>query len=474
MLIILSAFICPSAVAQDASRPVQAPGVVDFAATPYRIESLGMSMWLPVGTQIDSSNILGGDINFQISAPDNLWLMRGFSPESRDVNLTPAAVVKSLEKSLLRPERITNEMQKEWNVNISGVNGKLLDETADLLLDNKPSARFYASMIRQDKIEIVIGYTVQQLGPGRFMLYEFTCLIDEYQKARPQYETILAATTFEDPNEAAQLRATGVNNANSILTALTSDDLDSLIAESDQYTFYRLYRPATTGSDMDATEIAYQRIRMAKGQRGEVDPSKSKRNWGVLERQPGYIVQVDGRFLDGSDVIESQGIFFLSRDQNEELWTIRTQIRDSINRIQSWDELGVRKDNDIKVTITQPGSPATLTQWKIPQEAYCSQVISYLLPKLYVSRGAPQVFNVYRFNSSSGELSLRSDSLERSKTGAGWVLRTKQHENAQEETSALNDNGQLTRRILSSGIMMEPVELKKLIALWERKGLPLD
>ena len=33
--------------------------------------------------------------------------------------------------------------------------------------------------------------------------------------------------------------------------------------------------------------------------------------------------------------------------------------------------------------------------WQIdPPEAYCPQVMSFLLPKLYVSMGAPQVFNV--------------------------------------------------------------------------------
>ncbi|MHC4975738.1 MAG: hypothetical protein ACYTF7_03920 [Planctomycetota bacterium] len=463
-----------------ASTPGQAAspgegGYVEFAQTPYRIESLGMSMWLPADTQIDSTNILGGDINFQITAPDNSWVMRGLSPESRDKSLTTQQVMESLRDGILKPD-LVEKIRQEWKVQGPvGVNSRLIEETPDLTLDDKPASRFYASIMRHDDVEMVTGYTVQWLAPGRFMLYEFTSLISEFPTARLRYETILAATTFEDPGEAAQLRAAGVLNAHSLLTALTGSDIDELIGDDEDHTFYRLFRkPQKNAAMMDDEEIAYQRLRMWKGQRGEVNPNRQRRNWGVLEREQGWLVEVSGRFLDRNRVIETQGFFFLSRTQENEIWTITTQIRDEINRTQTWSETGVRDADDLKVTVSAPGQPDTIRQWKKPAEAYCPQVLTYILPKIYTSLGAPQVFNVYRYNSSTGELSMRSDSLEPAGTGAGWLMRTRQHENAREEISTLNENGRLTRRVLSDGILMEPIELETLFDLWKRKDLPLE
>ena len=129
LLILLGAVI--AAFSLEAQEPSNHASMVEFADTPYRITSLGMSMWLPVGTKIDSSSILGRDINFQISAPDNSWMMRGFSPESRDKELTALAVMESLLQSLLKPEKVARELKKEWNVTVSG---------GIVIIDNKTKA----------------------------------------------------------------------------------------------------------------------------------------------------------------------------------------------------------------------------------------------------------------------------------------------------------------------------------------------
>ncbi|MFG0258213.1 MAG: hypothetical protein ACF8GE_09960 [Phycisphaerales bacterium JB043] len=470
---------CPGQAQSDqptTSSPQVESGYVEFAQTPYRIESLGMSMWLAVGTQIDSTDVYGRDINFQITSPDSTWVMRGFCPESRDKELTARQIMESLRDGLLKPERMTRQIEQQWNVTRVGVSGELIEESPELMLDGKPAARFYASVARHDGVEMVTGYTVQMLAPGRFMLYEFTSLLTEFPMARGQYETIVAATTFEDPGEAAQVRATGIRNAHTLLTGLTSEDIDSLIGSSGGERFFRLYRPAPSGADMDAEEIAWQKISIWKGQRGEVDPRRNKRTWGVRERQEGWLVQVDGRFVNGEETIETQGFFFLSRDQREELWTITTQLRDRYDRVSTFTELGVRDKDDIKVTVTQPGEQDQLRQWKMPEEAYCSQVLTYLLARIYVDLGAPQVFNVYTYNSSTGELSMRSDSLEPNETGVGWRLRTRQHENSRPEVSVLSDDGELVRKLVDPdmGIMMVPIELETLFDLWRKKQLPLD
>lgn len=461
------------ALAQDApaAQPPPSGGAIEFADTPFRVPSLGLTMWLPAGSRIDTTNLLGGESSFQIVAPDNSWLLRGFTTSSRDTTLTPAGAAESLIVGLLQPGDV-KEALKDWNVNIAGAKGELLDRTERLELSGLPASRFYVRLERPDSSEVVSGYTVISLGPGRFLLFELTCPAVGFDRVRNAYESIVGAVEIRDPGEAAQERAAGVIAADMLLESLNREDFASMLDDEPRY--FRLYRPAATGADADAEEVAYQRVLLTEGQRGELDPNKPRSRWTAADRQHGYIVRIDGRFLDQDRIVDSRSIYFLSLDREEEAWTLRMRIRDDKRREQNWTETGVRLGDDIKVTVDQAGQPPTLAQWKRPPEGYASQVESYLLPRIYVRFGAPSVFNVYRYHSATSELTMRTDELAPLEGGEGWSLTTRMHADAPIETTVLDEQGHIIRRVLPTGIVMEPSSLDQLKRLWSSKGLPID
>ncbi|MFG0274770.1 MAG: hypothetical protein ACF8QF_06910 [Phycisphaerales bacterium] len=476
-LLAAASLAAPGAIAQGQGQSRgQAPtppgaGAVDFADTPFRVPSLGLTMWLPVGSQIDTTNLLGGESTFQIVAPNRNWMLRGFTSASRDTGLTPAGVVESLVEGLLNPGDVRNSL-KDWNVDIAGAKGALLDRTETLNLADLPASRCYVALERPDGTQVISGYTVIRLSPGNFLLFELTCAEAEYEDARPVYEAIVGATEIRDPGEAAQERAAGVIAADRLLEGLNREDFASMLDSEPRY--FRLYRPAAGGADGDAEEVAYQRVVLSEGQRGELDPQKAPGRWTAADRQHGYVVRIDGRFLDADRVIDSRSVFFLSLDREEEAWTVRMRVRDSKRREQNFTETGVRLGDDIKVTVDQPGQPATLGQWKRPPEGYASQVETYLMPRILVRFGAPSVFNVYRYNSATSELTMRTDELTPLDGGQGWSLLTKPHADAPTEVTVLDEQGRIVRRVMPTGIVMEPVPLERLKRLWTGKGLPID
>jgi len=457
----------PPAVAQGPP----AGGAVEFADTPFRVPSLGLTMWLPVGSRIDTTKLLGGESSFQIVAPDNSWMLRGFTTSSRDTTLTPADAAESLVVGLLQPGDV-KEALKDWNVNVAGAKGELLDRTERLGLSGLEASRFYVRLERPDGSGMVSGYTVIGTGPGRFLLFELTAPAEGFERVRGVYESIIGAADIRDPGEAAQERAAGVIATDRLLESLNREDFASMLDDEPRY--FRLYRPAATGADADAEEVAYQRVLLTEGQRGELAPNKSRDRWTAADRQHGYIVRIDGRFLDQGRVVDSRSIYFLSLDREEEAWTLRMRIRDDKRREQNWTETGVRLGDDIKVTVDQAGQPPTLTQWKRPPEGYASQVESYLLPRIYVRFGAPSVFNVYRYNSATSELTMRTDEVAPLESGGGWSLATRTHADAPIETTVLDEQGRIIRRVLPTGIVMEPSSLDRLKRIWLSKGLPIN
>ena len=465
--------LASSARAQDtpAGATPAAGGMVEFADTPFRVPSLGLTMWLPEGTRIDTTNLLGGESTFQIVAPDSTWMLRGFTSSSRDTSLTPAGAAESLIVGLLKPGDVEDSL-KDWDVKVAGARGEVLDRTERLALSGLEASRFYARLERPDRTEGVTGYPVSGTGPGRFLLVELTTPAEGFDRVRPVYESIVGAAEIRDPGEAAQERAAGVIAAEMLLESLNREDFVSMLDDEPRY--FRLYRPTATGADSDAEEVAYQRVLLTEGQRGELDPNKARGRWTSADREHGYIVRIDGRFLDQDRIVDSRAIYFLALDREEESWTLRMRVRDDKRREQNWRETGVRLGDDIKVTIDQDGEPPTLAQWKRPPEGYASQVESYLLPRIYARFGAPSVFNVYRYNSSTGELTMRTDEFAPLEGGEGWSLITRSHADAPVETTVLDEQGRIVRRVLPTGIVMEPSSLDRLKQLWSSKGLPID
>jgi hypothetical protein len=295
----------------------------------------------------------------------------------------------------------------------------------------------------------------------------------EYEQARAAYETVVATAEIRDPVEMAAERAAGVKAGDGFLQSVTREEIEALLPTVQ---WFRIYEPAETGRMADAREIGYQRIELKLGQRGELNPNRPRRRWSAADQDPGYVVRVTGRVLDAGRTIDTDSVFYLSFDRSEEAWAVRMAIRTDSDDVFGWTETGVRQDGEIEVIIDQPAQNPVTKQWNAPPEGYLSQVGAYLLPRLLVSRGAPGVFNFYRYQTRAGEMTLRRDdfSLFDPQTQDLWILRTRPDEDSAEDTTLLDAQGDIIRRELASGAIMKPIELSELKQLWRAKGLPLN
>ena len=396
--------------------------------------------------------------------------MQLHNPASSDATLTIRSVADDLANDLLASR--AKSLQRADR----GSAARIHDRADDLDINGQRAARFYATL--PDSLggaTVVSGYTIFQVGPGRFAILQMDCIEQEFPRVRPRYEAVVATATFRDPADLAAERAAGILAADSLLNSLNRADLEAVLPSGPR--LYRIYRPATTGSRTDAEEVAYQRIEIRLGARGELAPSKDRRRWTQADHDMGIVVDLAGRYIDGDRHVDSQSLYFLSLDRKEESWTLRMVVREGKNEA-GWTETGVRGGDDIKVTIDQPGGQPIVKQWRRPPEAYISQVEWFLLPRILAKRALPAVFNFYRYQSATAELALRRDVLDPadhqdSSAPAAWILRSRPDENSPDEVSLLNAEGELIRREMPDGKIMEPIELEALKKLWKSKGLPI-
>jgi len=469
LLFALASIAARDAAAQPAPDAPDQVAPIEFADTPFRVPSLGLTMRLPPGVRIDTSSLLGGESAFTIAAPGNEWIIRGLTTHTRDDSLTPQGVAASLVTGLLNPEDVRESLQ-EWDVNIAGARGRLLDRDEEIVVSDLAATRFYTQVERPGGEQVAIGYTIIWLAPSEFLLFEISTAMEALPTVRPMFEAILDRVEIRDPADADRERADRVAAAERILSTLDRETLTSML--DDEPRFFRLHRPPGEGSE--SQEVAYQRVVFREGQRGELDPGKAKSRYTAADRESGYLVRIDGRFLDQDRVVDSRSVFFLSFDRTEESWTVRMRVRDSKQREQNWTETGVRLNDSLKVTIDQSGQAPTLAQWRVPPEGYASQVENFLLPRILARFGEPGVFNTYRYHSATSDLTMRTDELAQNDQSGGWTLRTRQHADAPTEVVQLDANGRITQRLLPTGVLVEPSSLEEIARLWRSKGLPFN
>ncbi len=244
-------------VAPPPARPAPAQTAttaIELAEPPYRVENLGLSISLPVGAQIESTQVGPAERGFYMRSPDGRWFLRLLTKASTDRNLSADDVAESLIESLLATRALIDP--KTGAPKGSGV--EILDRTRDLVVQSHPAARFYSAVPAVDGARIVNGYTIFAVEPGRFAILQLDTTAPEFPSVRPAYEMVVATARFEDPNLAAAERKSGLGAAEAFLATLTPEVL--LAAAPSEPTLYRLYRPASSGSPADAQEVAFQII----------------------------------------------------------------------------------------------------------------------------------------------------------------------------------------------------------------------
>jgi len=470
------------------SPPKGAGTPVEFAEIPLRINSVGLTVHLPTGSIAQTSGSTD-QVSAQIIAADSTWLINIQTPQSKNLQTDPDAVATEVLNQLLAsvgvPERkVVNGRIVET---IASTRATIVEPIKPLIItasnpqEPKKASRFYVRIPRGDGEPAVIrGYTVFQTGPGRFVTFDLTTPETAFAAARPVYETIIAKAQFEDAAAMAAARGVAVQAGIEFVNRLTPSDYEAACAVlQDQW--YRLAKPAPGGADADAEEIAYRRIRAHKGFRGEIDPMRPESKWGAADRQQGYVVRIDARFIQSPLVVDSVGVYFMSLDRREEAWSLKTVIRDpSARKPTTWEEVGGRVGGDLKVT-TAGSQESKAARPTVPDIGYLNQVEGFLLPQLLVrnqkadAKGRAGDYGFYSYQSEFGNVRLRRDTLAEPQDRAGaWILTTRMNEDRDPQVSIYNERGELIKTTLPNNTIWTPSSLQRLAEIWQGKGLPMD
>lgn len=450
------------------------PAVVTFEKKPFRMETVGLTMQVPEGASVETTSA-GTSSTTRIVPADALWVMNIQTPRTTNENLSTVQVMDDLADKILK---LMGEVLDPTG-KVLGLPGRVIERTETLRIGDRDASRFYAELTPANTgVAVVNAYTVFKLTESQFVTFELLVPKAEFDKARAVYETLVATVRFEDTDALATSRQAAVNTGLALFQALAPETIDQIIkAQPERWD--RLYRPTGTGIDADADEVAYRRTRFSRGKRGELDPRKPAAQYNATDRAEGYLVRIDSRFLQKPGSVDqtigdTMGIFWMSPDRSEEVWTVRQTIKQGA-AASTFVETGVRKDKALTVTVHGDGMQDKTLRPLIEGDGYVSRVEFFLLPSLLVRSKTPADFGFFCFQSESSRVRLRRDSLEPDPQRPGsWILTTRQHEDADPQVSRYDDKGRLQSATLPDGAVWEPIEFARLVQLWRRKNLPMD
>ncbi len=464
------------AVAPTADEPVT------FNTDPLFIESIGLTMLVPEGAEVVADSMAGNTAaTFQDKG--NSWVIKVQTPRSARKDLTLAKVVDEALEQLLAAHRV---LEVDPGKNVAKENPK----AAAIVLAREPGAgqaltirndgnelpieRCYVELppLMQSQDPVVRGFTAARIGPDQFITFELFTTKGKFARAKQVYEMTVGGCKFADTSKAREQRAAMVTAGVTFFDSLTKDDFQSILSEQPER-WERLYRPSKTGKRDDDTEVGYRRVRLSTG-----------REAGATRE--GWVVRIDARFLQEQSIVDSQSIFHMTYDRQEENWsvvmTIRTGAADAKGKNakdqpadQTHSETGARFKDKMQVLVNSPGQAPKTIQPQIMGDGYVSRVESFLLPQLLVRKGMPLTYGFYAYQSQSERITMRRDSLERPKAeGLPWKLTTRLAEGMPETVSYYDARGVITKGDAGSGIVTEVITIKDLYDLWKKKGLPLD
>ncbi len=465
-----AAILAPNARAQSSTTPPDSPPAVQMHPQPVEFPGLGVTLSLPVDALLETTKA-GPAETITLRPTDSTWLITIEERRSRDNNLTAEMVASEL-ISGLQSARVQTTVGPNNRPSTAESAVAVLNREDGLAIGGAAASRFTARS-PGEKHPLIDRCTVFRAEPGRFVLMRLQCLEPELTKANAVYDAIAGSAVFRDPLAAATDRAAAVATGQGFLDSLTTASYDAAITEESDWR--RLYRPAPSGLPQDAQEVAYQMVEIRRGSRGELTPERPQSRWTETDQQPGYIVRVVARYIDGARLVDSESIFFatLTLDaRDEEAWTVRLRIREG-NQDGVWTETGARFDDRLSVRVQAPGAQPAETTWRIPDKSYLTQVESFMLPRLLAQAQTPLAFAFYCYNSTTGKLELRRDTLETAGgAGEGWILRTRIAEGMAERETVLTEDGHIIRATTGDGVALEPIDIDRLHAIWKSKGLP--
>ncbi len=453
----------------QAARPVS----VEFDDTPFRRDSIGLEMYLPLGSEA-ASNEIGGVANVRINLPDMIGLIN-----VQTARADPDQTVTSVGDEIIREreESVSSVVRSPGDSRTTRTQATTFDRASNMVLDGMPVDRFYISTPAYSGPAIVYGYTIFRPFSERIVTFELITTEPNLPIARALYEATMARVAFADPADIALRRGTGLNLGAAVVSQLTPADFAAVVAPTGpNWEWHRLHIPAQTGADADSTELGYRRVAAYRGSRAELGSAAGARNTDAAGRQDGYVVRVESRTLTPEGTIDSAGAFFMTPDGQEESWTIRMAIRNQGAKPAVWTETGARSGRSMTIITSGAGTAPTETRPVIEGEGYVSRALAFLLPEILVRKGIPGDYRFYAYNSRAGKITLRADTLEQPPDRPNvWRLTTRLSEDEAPQQTLFTQNGDLIHTDLPNDAgVWEPIDLDRLVRLWKSKNLPMD
>lgn len=452
-------------------------GVVPLSQQPYAIPSLGVSLSLPEGAYARTFTVAGEKAHARILPGDSQarWQLAIKSHKSSNEQLTNTDALDSViqQIKLTRPVHNPEEGQIDpkdvLNKNFKYSRIVIKSRQKDLDINGIPAERVYLTAPNLPDYPDA-GITILNPEPGEFLLVHLECPSGTLESHKPLFEVVSASVRFRDKSELNADRAARVLATHEIFQSVNAQDLEALLDEEPR--FFRLFKPGPSGRQIDDMDIAWQRTEVRIGQAGELNPGKSKTRWSASDREYGFILQIEGRAIWKGGVIDSQGIFYLSRDRANERWSLKNTIRGD-GEPSTTSQTLIRKDDKINYIVERPGEPRYQGEFLIPERGYLSKVESVLFSRVIASRDIPGEFAYYIFDPGLDTIVLRHETFQHDDAG-NWLSTLKPFENAPPQEILYNEEGRLVRRTAADGQLMEPVDPQKLRRIWDRKDLPVD
>ncbi|GAB4384573.1 MAG: hypothetical protein Kow0022_07490 [Phycisphaerales bacterium] len=458
---------------------------VRLAPDPIYVESAGVTISVPVDAVIQQ-DVYETITSTKILLANDLGIVVVQERRSRNLELETTEVADEILTQLLalapkyglppnpNDPDIPRDEEGRPLLQITGSRAQVFIRNKQYQVGGLPADHAYVAIPNEGSPGFTIrGSTLLKTSPGRFILFQLFCAGENFAKAREVYEVMLATVQLEDPADVASRRAASVDAGVKALAQLTESDYRQVF-EANPERWERFSQSAPAAATGDEKELGYRRIRAKVGQRGELSPNKPREKWDSDDLQEGFIVMIDARLLDQGSIIDTRSAYFLSLDRQEETWVVNMAVRKNGN-VDRWQEIGARRGKDMSISIVPESLPATKIRPLIQGDGYISMVESFMLPQLLVHVGIPADFAFYSYQTSSGTIRLRTDSLDQpAGPGGQWVLTTHLNADAPPQTTILTADGKFVRTEMSEGRRWSIIEFDQLYRLWKSKGLPLN
>lgn len=456
--------------------PKSSIAAVPMADSPLHIDSVGLSVSIPLNAKVDST-IVGGRTTVQIVPEDQSWIMNIQTPVTSNERAT---VADAAQQTIALLQGSVGVLDKD-NERVLSTDARIIDRIDDLTLPGGRSSRFYVSLPEaKGNARVVKGYTIFKPGPKQYVVFELICGEPFLEKARGAYETTVGTATFASSDALMLDRMGAIKSGVAFFSQLSEQDFNEAMGsgENARERWYRFYKPSPDGNTAKDEELGYVGIKFWHGKRGEIDSSRRISDFSPVERQEGLLVRVRSRILAGQAIGDNEGIFFMTPDRSEEAWSFKTAARESAGKQKALaSETGARLNDSLQVIRAEPGKPTTTISPPILSEGYISQFETFLLPRLMAHKKIEGDFGFYAYQAwPAGTVTFRKDTFRREKTSGEdvYTLTSRIRDDADVQVTTIDASGNPIEVVFKDGAVRQAIDLPTLKQIWQQKRLPLE